>query len=79
VHKDAPKTAAKSDRHTGQKNLTLGDWDVVFEFVDQHPNVSQRAIVEHLCRTICSTEAQIREAKQVKLDHDVNKDDYVIL
>jgi hypothetical protein len=44
--KDAPKTAAKSDKHTGWKNLTLRDWVVVFEFVDQHPNMSQRAAVE---------------------------------
>jgi hypothetical protein len=47
AHRDAPRTAAKSDLHTGRKNLTLGDWVVVFEFVDQHPNLPQRAVVEH--------------------------------
>ena len=45
--KDAPKTSAQPVKRTTRENLTLHDWMTVFKFVDEHPTMSQQAIVKH--------------------------------
>ena len=43
---DTPRTSAKAIT-THRQNLTLSDWLVVFQFIDEHPNVSQSQVVLH--------------------------------
>jgi hypothetical protein len=44
---DNPATSAKSATDTKCDNLTLQDWLTVFAFIDNHPDMSQQAIVHH--------------------------------
>ena len=43
---DTPQTSARAITMHRQ-NLTLSDWLVVFQFIDEHPNVSQSQVVLH--------------------------------
>ena len=43
---DPPQTSARAITMHRQ-NLTLSDWLVVFQFIDEHPNVSQSQVVLH--------------------------------
>jgi hypothetical protein len=46
--KDTPKTSATAITTTHrQKNLTLSDWLLVFQYIDEHPNILQSQVVEH--------------------------------
>ncbi len=45
--KDAPKTSAKPAAQLTRQNLTLSDWLTVLKYVDDHPLVSQKDVVEH--------------------------------
>ena len=45
--KDAPKSSAQCIGKKARENLTLHDWMTVFQFVDEHPSMSQQAIVMH--------------------------------
>ncbi|KAG6896097.1 hypothetical protein C0992_010348, partial [Termitomyces sp. T32_za158] len=45
--KDAPKTSAKPAQKKHRDNLTLHDWLTVFNFVDEHPTLSQSDICNH--------------------------------
>ena len=40
---DTPKTSARAIT----MHLTLSNWLVVFQFIDEHPNVSQSQVVLH--------------------------------
>ena len=44
--KDAPKSSACLEKKAW-KNLTLHDWMTVFQYVDEHPSMSQQAIVKY--------------------------------
>ena len=44
--KDAPKTSARKITNK-KENLTLHDWITVFNYIDEHQNASQDAIVKH--------------------------------
>ena len=45
--KDAPKSSAQRIEKKARENLTLHDWMTVLRFVDEHPSMSQQAIVKH--------------------------------
>ena len=45
--KDAPKSSAQRIEKKSRENLTLHDWMTVLQFVDEHPTMSQQAIVKH--------------------------------
>jgi hypothetical protein len=45
--KDAPKSSAQCIEKKSCKNLTLHDWMTVLQFIDEHPAMSQQAIVKH--------------------------------
>ena len=45
--KDAPKSSARRIEQKARENLTLHDWLTVLRFVDEHPAMSQQAIVMH--------------------------------
>jgi len=45
--KDAPKSSAQCIEKKARENLTLHDWLTVLQFVDEHPSMSQQAIVKH--------------------------------
>jgi uncharacterized protein YecA (UPF0149 family) len=45
---DTPKTSARAIATTHHwQNLTLSDWLIVFQFIDEHPNIFQSQVVEH--------------------------------
>ncbi|KAN0134130.1 hypothetical protein V8E53_008067 [Lactarius tabidus] len=45
---DTPKTSARAIATTHhQQNLTLSDWLIVSQFIDEHPNIFQSQVVEH--------------------------------
>ncbi|KAJ7733712.1 hypothetical protein B0H14DRAFT_2639554 [Mycena olivaceomarginata] len=45
--KDAPRTSAKPTQDTRQQNLTLADWLRVYAYVDEHPRMTQQAVVNY--------------------------------
>ena len=45
--KDVPKTSAQLPKVQSRNNLTLADWMTVYTYVDDHPGLHQRQIVEH--------------------------------
>jgi Tc5 transposase DNA-binding domain len=45
--KDAPRTAAKTQKDDLRENLTLHDWLVVFRYMDDHPKESQSNVVAY--------------------------------
>lgn len=47
VDKDSAKTSAQPPKSCKRSNLTLADWLSVFAYIDQHPNLTQDAIVQH--------------------------------
>jgi len=49
-NKDAPKTSARPVQKNTRENLTLHDWMTVYRYVDEHPSMSQQAIVGHFAR-----------------------------
>ena len=54
VVKDAPKTSAKPHQTTRHDNeiLTSNDWMTIFAYVDEHPYVSQGAVVKHFASRV---------------------------
>ena len=44
---DRPKTSAESAATKQRDNLTLQDWLTVFAFIDNHPTLSQKKVVNH--------------------------------
>ncbi|KAI9447007.1 hypothetical protein BJY52DRAFT_1093110, partial [Lactarius psammicola] len=46
-NKDTPKTSARPITTHHRQNLTLSDWFIVFQFIDDHPNILQSQVVEH--------------------------------
>ncbi|KAI9453297.1 hypothetical protein BJY52DRAFT_1418319 [Lactarius psammicola] len=46
-NKDTPKTSARPITTHHWQNLTLSDWFIVFQFIDDHPNILQSQVVEH--------------------------------
>jgi hypothetical protein len=45
--KDGPETSAKSATTKQCDNLTLQDWLTVFAFINAHPTLSQKRVVDH--------------------------------
>ncbi|KIN96754.1 hypothetical protein M404DRAFT_162363, partial [Pisolithus tinctorius Marx 270] len=43
----SPATSAQLAQSTTQSNLTLSDWMIVFAYVDAHPALPQKQVVEH--------------------------------
>jgi hypothetical protein len=45
--KEALKTSTRPITKNTCENLTLHDWMTVYKYVDEHPSMSQQAIVDH--------------------------------
>jgi hypothetical protein len=45
--KDAPRTSAKPTQDTRRQNLTLADWLRVYAYIDEHPWMTQQAVVNY--------------------------------
>jgi hypothetical protein len=44
---DAPKTSAKPAESNRRENLTLHDWLTVFKWMDDHPEETQKDVIDH--------------------------------
>ncbi|KAI5982211.1 hypothetical protein EDD15DRAFT_2139688, partial [Pisolithus albus] len=45
--KNLPRTSAHTTQPVKRVNLTIQDWLTVFSYIDEHPGISQDAIVQH--------------------------------
>jgi hypothetical protein len=47
VDKNPAKSLAQPLKSRKRSNLTLADWLIIYVFIDEHPNLTQDAIVQH--------------------------------